>query len=470
MTTPSASVDFGRLVAADERDARADADDRNADQRDAHAAAQMNSLETNPIPIGAAPQLTEPAPRATGTSRPRTASRHSVTISWSRARRPMRRHGGGIRRPTSATSRRRVGTLRPWSGMDRRPILDDGDLAGVVVGAVSRWADAEAELKALARLRKFEDQYRLLAANSTNVVWELDRDGVLRWVSPSLESVLGWTTDRTDQHHASGPRSPDRSERAEDKGSADALSGRETPQFESRILTAEGSYRWTSIQVQPTLHADDSVSGVIVGLRDVHAEVVARHQVARSEQMFRLAMASAPQGMALVGLHLRFLEVNTVLCDMLGRDAAWFHTSTLTEVVHPDDLEADLAGRDKLLSGALEKLTYEHRWVRADGSAIWVTHSTGLVRDEEQMPLVLHLARPDHQPLAARAHSGAARQSPGLRRLWVRDRTRYRRHPGVIRRPCPRTAPTDPVKGRAAGKPAKRTSAPGRPWRTPGQC
>ena len=63
------------------------------------------------------------------------------------------------------------------------------------------------------------------------------------------------------------------------------------------------------------------------------------------------------------------------------------HTRTLTDVVHPDDLESDLAGRDELLSGALEKLTYEHRWVRADGSVVWVTHSTGLVRDEEQMPL-----------------------------------------------------------------------------------
>lgn len=113
-------------------------------------------------------------------------------------------------------------------------ILDDGDLEGLVLGAVSGWADAEAELKAVARLRKFEDQYRLLAANSTNVVWELDREAVLRWVSPSLESVLGWTaTELIDTTPLDLVHQIDQN--ALKEGFADALSGRETPQFESRI-------------------------------------------------------------------------------------------------------------------------------------------------------------------------------------------------------------------------------------------
>lgn len=386
MTTPSASVDFGRLVAADERDARADADDRNADQRDAHAAATdaLAGDEPNPDRGSAAVDRASAAGDRNFAAQDRQSSfrDHFVESSEAIDAAARGRNQAANIRDQSAARRDAAALERDGSAAD----LDDGDLAGAVVGAVSRWADAEAELKALARLRKFEDQYRLLAANSTNVVWELDRDGVLRWVSPSLESVLGWkstellNTTPVDLVHQID-------QNALKQGLSDALSGHQTPQFESRVLTAEGSYRWTSIQVQPTLHEDHSVSGVIVGLRDVHAEVVARHQVARSEQMFRLAMASAPRGMALVGLHLRFLEVNPALCEMLGRDAAWFHTSTLTEVVHPDDLEADLAGRDKLLNGAQEKSTYEHRWVKADGSAIWVTHATGLVRDEEQMPL-----------------------------------------------------------------------------------
>lgn len=385
VAAPVASVEYGRLVAADERDARADAEDRSADQRDARAAitAHLAGDEPNGDRGSAAVDRASAAGDRSFAAQDRHSAfrDHFVTPSEATESAARGRDLAANIRDQAASRRDRAADVRDESAA----MLDDGDLEGVL-GAVSGWADAEAELKAVARLRKFEDQYRLLAANSTNVVWELDREAVLRWVSPSMESVLGWTemdllnTTPLDLVHQID-------QNALKQGLADAQSGRDTPQFESRILTAEGSYRWTSIQVQATLDPDDSVSGVIVGLRDVHSEVVARHQVARSERMFRLAMASAPQGMALVGLHLRFLEVNTVLCDMLGRAEEWFQTRTLTDVVHPDDLESDLAGRDELLSGAQEKLTYQHRWVKADGSTAWVTHSTGLVRDEEQMPL-----------------------------------------------------------------------------------
>ena len=276
-----------------------------------------------------------------------------------------------------------------WVAATSRPFRDD---AGMVIGRIVGWTDAEAEMEARAALREFEEQYRLLSENSTGVVWRLDCDSVMRWVSPSLESVLGW---RPGELLGTKPLQLTHPADQQDVTMklAEMFEGTQIPQFELRMRTAYGSYRWMSIQVRPTASADGSVKGVIVGLRDVHREVVARQRIARSESMFRLALDGAPQGMAVVGLDLEFMEVNTALCAMLHRDEEWLLAHTVRDVVHPVDLEADVSGRHQIIRGAVDTQVHERRWLKADGSELWVLHSTGLLRDEQGRPLfyVLHV-------------------------------------------------------------------------------
>ena len=122
-------------------------------------------------------------------------------------------------------------------------------------------------------------------------------------------------------------------------------------------------------------------------MRDVDAQVLARQALARSERLFHLAMDGAPQGMAVVGRDLDFVQVNAALCSMLDRDQQWLLAHTIRDVIHPDDLDEDLSARDALLNGDSGVRIRECRWLRSDGSAVWVEHSTGLLRDEQQLPL-----------------------------------------------------------------------------------
>ncbi|MEI6623541.1 MAG: diguanylate cyclase [Actinomycetes bacterium] len=231
-----------------------------------------------------------------------------------------------------------------------------------------------------------ETNYRLLAENATDIVWRLDGDSIMVWVSPSLESVLGW---RPDQLLGTRPRElthpDDREVLTVRRG--DTLNRDTIPEFEIRIQAADGDYRWMSVQTRPTQDVDGSVDGVIVGLRDIHDQVSAREALERSEGLFRMAMDGSPQGMAVVGLDLRFLQVNPALGDMLGREEAWLLAHTLRDVIHPDDLDSDLAGNGELFVGTAQRIVREGRWLRADGSTLWVMHSTSLLRDEHHRPL-----------------------------------------------------------------------------------
>ncbi|MEI8082030.1 MAG: PAS domain S-box protein, partial [Actinomycetes bacterium] len=257
---------------------------------------------------------------------------------------------------------------------------------GVVTGRVIGLHDAHEQVLARQALANSQRRYKMLAENATDVVWQLDPDSVLLWVTPSIEAVLGWRPEELMGNSAIDLVYPEDLGAAQ-SWTADVLAGTEVAPFEIRLSTADGKFRWMSLQTRPAFEADGSVGGAVVGLRDVHEQVVAREQVARSERMFRLAMDGAPQGMAVVGLHGRFIRVNDVLCDLVGRDVDWMHEHTEYDVIHPHHLEEDMTARDRLLANEVEYDIHEGRLLTSSGEILWVQHSLALVRDEYNMPL-----------------------------------------------------------------------------------
>ena len=89
------------------------------------------------------------------------------------------------------------------------------------------------------------------------------------------------------------------------------------------MRTTGDDFRWMAVQTRPLYSDGGEITGAAWGMRDVTDEVAAREAVEQSEQMFRLAMDGAPLGMAVIGLHLKFLRVNSRLCELVGRDQDW---------------------------------------------------------------------------------------------------------------------------------------------------
>ncbi len=67
--------------------------------------------------------------------------------------------------------------------------------------------------------------------------------------------------------------------------------------------------------------------------------------------------------------------------------AAWIENpNLLNETVHPDDIEQVLADAERLRQTG-EALRSEYRYLKADGTVVWVLDETILVRDEQGTPL-----------------------------------------------------------------------------------
>ncbi|HKZ14634.1 MAG TPA: PAS domain S-box protein [Solirubrobacterales bacterium] len=119
-------------------------------------------------------------------------------------------------------------------------------------------------------------------------------------------------------------------------------------------------------------------------------DLTERHEAERRaghlQRDFEAAFHAAPHGVAIVGVDGRFLHVNQKLAAIVGYSAEELRAMTFQQITHPDDLDADLAQVDELLSGELDTYEMEKRYFTKDGHLIWVLLAVAMVREEDGTP------------------------------------------------------------------------------------
>ena len=105
-----------------------------------------------------------------------------------------------------------------------------------------------------------------------------------------------------------------------------------------------------------------------------------------SEQRFRLTFEQAAVGIAHVGLDGQWLRVNQKLCDIVGYTREELLLRTFQDITYPEDLEADLVLVRQALAGETATYAMEKRYIRKNGSLIWVQLTVALARGPENEP------------------------------------------------------------------------------------
>ncbi|WP_052764117.1 PAS domain S-box protein [Microvirga massiliensis] len=96
---------------------------------------------------------------------------------------------------------------------------------------------------------------------------------------------------------------------------------------------------------------------------------------------------SAPVGNAWADPAGRLMRVNPALCAMTGYTAHELLGRSFADLTHPDDRAADLACFARLAAGEIPVVEAEKRYVRKDGSLLWVCVHAVMVRDAAGHPI-----------------------------------------------------------------------------------
>lgn len=115
-------------------------------------------------------------------------------------------------------------------------------------------------------------------------------------------------------------------------------------------------------------------------------EAAARLAAQQSEQRFRRIFEQGPLGMALVGLDRRIMDVNPMLCRMLGYGHEELIGRTVDSLTYPPDVEQSLVLVQQLNEGVIPNYSLVKRYLRKCGEPLWVIISVTVVRDASGRP------------------------------------------------------------------------------------
>ena len=111
----------------------------------------------------------------------------------------------------------------------------------------------------------------------------------------------------------------------------------------------------------------------------------------RDNDLFKACFEHASVGFSITDLEDRLLAVNPAYCAITGYSAAELYSADLNSLIHPDDLPVHKEELHALKLAQIPAVTTEQRYIRHDGSIIWVENSICVIRDEQGRPT--HLAK-----------------------------------------------------------------------------
>lgn len=230
-----------------------------------------------------------------------------------------------------------------------------------------------------------EARFRALAQATGQIYWIADAQGHLT-DSSSWCAFTGQSSDEASGDGWAAALHPDDREPTLANWKA-AMAARQPYRHEHRARRADGQYRLILVQAYPVLDADGAVREGVGVDTDITLLQELQAGVQASQEEFRATFEQAAVGMAHVRLHDgRILRANQKFGEILGYAPEEVLGHTFQDLTYPQDLDTNLALLERLLAGEISTYSLEKRYIRKDGSLVWVTLTGSLKRDQAGIP------------------------------------------------------------------------------------
>lgn len=155
---------------------------------------------------------------------------------------------------------------------------------------------------------------------------------------------------------------------------------------EHMYITKWGKSIYMRIHLTPLRDIEGEISGVQALVEDFTSRKKAEDALYESEQLFRATFEQAALGIFHESIDGKFLKANEKFCDIVGYTQEELSQLTVRSITYPDDSVQYEESIKKLLAGEVSTAAKEKRYIRKDGSIVWVSGTVSLVRDSTGEP------------------------------------------------------------------------------------
>lgn len=235
------------------------------------------------------------------------------------------------------------------------------------------------------------ERLRLAMEATRDGVWDLDVKTGSVYYSPGYWRMLGYRDEDRDGVIESWAEllHPDDREATLALNQACFENRSDTLETEFRLRAKNGSWRWVLSRGRVITRDETGAALRMVGTHvDITEHKRSEEALRASEEQFRAIFQVVSVGIVQVvpqsGQILRF---NEKYCEITGYPADELLALKFTELTHPDDRQQDWAIFDRAVKSRASCYNNEKRYVRKDGSVIWVRLNATFIRDGTGTPI-----------------------------------------------------------------------------------
>jgi PAS domain S-box-containing protein len=277
---------------------------------------------------------------------------------------------------------------------DKRYLRKDGSIvwARLMVGCVRKndgqidyfisvVKDISERKAAEIALRESEERFRALGQASSNALYRMSPDASVMkeangqgFVADTPEATQSWLATYV----------PPDEQPIVLQAVSQALAARAPFDLEHRVYLADGTIGWIRSRAVPILDEAGNIREWFGAATNITEQKRAEIALRESEEQFRATFENAAVGIAHVAPDGSWLRVNKRLCEITGYAAEELLANRFRDITHPDDLAATCAQAKRMFKGEIESYRLEKRYLRKDGSIVWVRLTVGCVRKADR--------------------------------------------------------------------------------------
>jgi len=250
-----------------------------------------------------------------------------------------------------------------------------------------------------------EEKFRNLAENLSELLFQADPITTrATYVNKAVEKIYGYTAEEwlNDPGLWVNSLHPDDkvwvlNEYSKAQGKFDDLV------LSYRIIKKDNAVRWVEASTRWVKGKSGNVIDIIGLIYDITERLTMEKSL--KELHYRSIFEHAPFGIALVNsITGEIYEVNPMFAKIAGRTIAEIATIEWTRITHPEDVQVELDHLGRLLKGDINGFQMEKRYIRSDGSIVWIKLTVSHLIKEENMPLRHVCMVEEIKPLKSATH------------------------------------------------------------------
>ncbi len=235
--------------------------------------------------------------------------------------------------------------------------------------------------KAEETLQRREQRFRALTEHSSDVILIVSAEGTIRYISPSVEPVLGFKPEEAIGTSILEYIQQGTTQLVVDDFARLLQNPGATMQTEIRVQHKDGTWRTLEGTATNLLH-DPAVEGIVINYRNITERKKAEEALQRREQYFRALIEHSSDVIAILSAEGKLRYVSASVEPMLGLKPEEATGRSILKSVHPEDIQPVSDNFARLLHNPGAIVQIELRVKDKDGNwRILETTATNLLQD-----------------------------------------------------------------------------------------